>query len=120
MLVFLTPNRKFLVRILGWTHIHFLAVFFTLFYCCCFLCSTVSVLRGHSFFSFPPQSPMTSDFNGNFLPRFYPLLILSNLNSCERASISLLPGNLEFLKMKRNYWYHFYNLFGMTQSLAVD
>ena len=53
---------------------------------CCFVflffsVRLVSVLRGHSFFSSPPQRPMPSDFEGN-------------------------------------YWYHFYNVFGMTRSLT--
>ena len=42
----------------------------------------LSVLRGLSVFSSPPQRPMTSDFEG-----FYPLHLFSYLNSLERASI---------------------------------
>ena len=47
----------------------------------------LSVLRGHSVFSSPPQRPMTSDFEGFFYPRFYLLHLFSYLNSWERASI---------------------------------
>ena len=44
----------------------------------------LSVLRGHSFFSSPPQRPMTSDFEG-FLYNY--ITLFSYLNSWERASI---------------------------------
>mgnify|MGYP000707682274 CR=1 FL=1 len=46
-----------------------------------FYCSTLSVLRGHSFFLFPPQRQMTSDFEGFFYLRFNPLPLFSYLNS---------------------------------------
>ena len=41
----------------------------------------LSVLRGHSVFSSPPQRPMTSDFEGFSIPdfihyRYFPILIL--------------------------------------------
>ena len=42
----------------------------------------LSALRGDSYFSSPPQRPMTSDLEG-----FYPLHLFSYLNSWERASI---------------------------------
>ena len=51
-----------------------------------------------------------------FYPRFYPLQLFSYLNSWQRASISLF--NVEC--HTRNYWYHFYNVFGMTMSLTGD
>ena len=47
----------------------------------------LSVLRGHLVFSSPPQRPMTSDFEGFFYTRSYPLHLFSYLNSWERASI---------------------------------
>ena len=47
----------------------------------------LSVLRGHSVFSYRPQRPMTSDFEGFFYPKFYPLHLFSYLTSWERASI---------------------------------
>ena len=54
----------------------------------CFLANRLlSVLRGHSFFSFPPQRPMTSDFEG-FLYQILSITLFSYLNSWERASIS--------------------------------
>ena len=46
----------------------------------------VSVLRGHSDFSSPPQRPMTSDFEG-FLYQILSITSFSYLNSWERASI---------------------------------
>ena len=49
-----------------------------------------------------------------FYSRCYPLhCIFSYLNSSERASI-----NVEW--QTRNYWYHFYYVFGMTRSLSGD
>ena len=52
-----------------------------------FLVRLVSVLRGHSFFSSPPQLPMTSDFEGFSIPDFIHFTCFLNLNSWERASI---------------------------------
>ena len=49
-----------------------------------------------------------------FYARFYPLHLFSYLNSSERASISLLMLSAK----QENYWYHFYNVFGMTRSLS--
>ena len=49
--------------------------------------STLSVLRGHSFFSSPPQRPMTSDFEGFSIPDFIHYILFTYLNSWERASI---------------------------------
>ena len=52
-------------------------------FCFCFFnVRLLSVLRGHSVFSSPPQRPMTSDFEGFFIPD-----LLSYPNSWERASI---------------------------------
>ena len=48
----------------------------------------LSVLRGHSVFSSPPQQPMTSDFEG-FLYKILSITLFSYLNSGERASIFL-------------------------------
>ena len=46
----------------------------------------LSVLRGHSVFSYPPQRPMTSDCEG-FLYQILSITLFSYLNSWERASI---------------------------------
>ena len=46
----------------------------------------LSVLRGPSGFSSPPQRPMTSDFEG-FLYQILSITLFSYLNSWERASI---------------------------------
>ena len=65
------------------------------------------VPRGHSVFSSPPQRPMTSDFDPRFYPlHFNPILIL------EKEPVFLI---LMFSAKQGNYWYHFYNVFGMTQ-----
>ena len=55
---------------------------------CSFLSDRLlSVLRGHSFF-YPPQRPMTSDFEGFSIPDFIHYInLFSYLNSWERASI---------------------------------
>ena len=64
-------------------------------------------------FSSPPQLPMTSNFEGFSIPDFihyiyFPILIL------EKEPV------LMFSAKQGNYWYHFYNVFGMTQCLTVD
>ena len=46
----------------------------------------VSVPRGHSVFSSPPQRPMTSDFEG-FHYQILSITLFSYVNSWERASI---------------------------------
>ena len=51
-----------------------------------FLVFNFSVLCGHSFFSSPPQQPMTSDFEG-FLSQILSITLFSYLISGERASI---------------------------------
>ena len=59
---------------------------------------------------------MTSDFEGFSIPDFIHSICFPYINSSERASISLL-----MLSAKQgNYWYHFYNFFGMTRSLTGD
>ena len=75
----------------------------------------LSVLRGHSFFSSPPQRPMTSDFKG-FLSQILSITLFSYLNSWERA---IIPFSMLSAK-QGNHWYHFYNVFGMTWSLTGD
>ena len=51
------------------------------FVCVFFSVQLLSVLRGHTVFSSPPQRPMTSDFEGFSIPDFihyiyFPILIL--------------------------------------------
>ena len=58
---------------------------------CVFSVRHLSVLRGHSVFSSPPQQPMTSDFEG-FLYQILSITSFSYFNSLERASISLFNG----------------------------
>ena len=62
------------------------------------------------FFSSPPQRPMSSDFEGFSIPDFihyiyFPILILDDE--------PVFPF-LMFSAKQGNYWYHFYNVFGMT------
>ena len=59
---------------------------------------------------------MTSDFEGFSFPDFihyiyYPILILE-----KEPVFPFLMFNVK----QGNYWYHFYNAFGMTQSLTGD
>jgi len=71
-------------------------------------------LRGHLVYSSPPQQQMTFDFE-RFLTHVLIITFWSCLNFWERASISLF-----MCAKQENYWYHFYNLFGMTRSLTGD
>ena len=76
----------------------------------------LSVLRGHSGFSSPPQRPMTSDFEGFSIPDFIhyiysPILILEKEPVFPFLMLSAKQGN---------YLVPFYNVFGMTSSLTGD
>ena len=71
----------------------------------------LSVLRGHSVFSSLPQRPMTSDFE-DFI---HYIFILSKFFRKSQIFPFLM------LSAKQgNYWYYFYNVFGMMQSLTGD
>ena len=64
----------------------------------------------------PPQRPMTSDFEGFTIPDlihyiYFPILILEKEPVFPFLMLSAKQGN---------YWYHFYNVFGMTRSLTGD
>ena len=79
------------------------SVFYFIFYF--FSVRLLLVLRGHSFFSSPPQWPMTSDFEGFSIPDFihyiyFPILIL---DSWERASI--FPFECSVLNNSVLYWF---------------
>ena len=93
------------------TRRHFLYTYFIFF-----SDRLLSVLRGHSVFSSPPQRPMISDFEGFSNPDFihyiyFPILILE-----KRPVFSFWM----FSAKQGHYWYHFCNVFGMTQSLTGD
>ena len=67
-------------------------------------------------FSSSPQRPMTSDFEGFSIPDFihyiyFPILIL------EKEAVFYF---LMFSAKQGNYWYYFYNVFGMKRSLTGD
>ena len=75
-------------------------------------------LRGRHMFipATTAQRPMTSDFKGFSIPDFihyiyFPILIL------EKEPV--FPF-LMFSAKQGYYWYHFYNVFGMTRSLTGD
>ena len=76
----------------------------------------LSVLRGHSVFSSPPQWPMTSDFERIFYTRSYPLhyFLILFLEKEPVFPFSMLSAK------QVNYLYHFHNVFGMTRSLTGD
>ena len=68
------------------------------------------------FFTSPPQRPMTSDWEGFSIPDFihyiyFPILIPEKEPVFPFSMLSAKQGN---------YWYHFYNAFGMTRSLTGD
>jgi len=76
----------------------------------------LSGLHGHSVFSSPLQRPMTSDFEGFSIPDFIHYIYFPNL-ILEKEPV--FPY-LMFGAKQGNYWYHFYNVFGMMRSLTGD
>ena len=78
-----------------------------------FIVRLLSVLRSHSFFSSPPQRPMTSAFEGFYIADFinFPNLILEKKPVFPFSMLSAKQGH---------YWYHFHNVFGMTRSFTGD
>ena len=78
----------------------------------------LSVLRGHSFFFIPATTANDLRLQRIFYPRVYPLHLFSCLNSWERASI--FPFECSCSAKQVYYWYHFYNVFGVTRSLTGD
>jgi len=62
-----------------YTSLNYLRIFILYF----FSVRLLSVLRGHSFFSSPPQRPVISDFEGFSIPDFihyiyFPIFIIEN------------------------------------------
>ena len=86
-------------------------------FCLCFLafdfCRFCVVIR---VFSSPLQRPMTSDLEGFSIPDVIHYIYFPILFFWERASISIWM----FSAKQGHYWYHFYNVFGMTRSLTGD
>ena len=96
--------------VVGFLYISFFLFFFSFYFC------LLSFLRGHSVFPSLPQRPMTSDFEGFSIPDIIHYIFFY-LNSSERAGIFpflMLSAKQEY------YWYHFYNVFGMTRSVTGD
>ena len=60
---------------------------FCVFFVCFFSVRLLLVLHGRSFFSSPPQRPMTSDFEG-FLYQILSIALFSYLNSWERILVN--------------------------------
>ena len=77
------------------------------------ICRFYVVIR---FISSLPQRPMTSDFEGfsvlHFIHYIYFLILI-----LEKEPV--FPFSM-FSAKRGNYWYHFYNVFGMTRSLTGD
>ena len=83
----------------------------------CFLFFSVrllSVLRGHSVFSSPPQQPMISDFEGFSIPD-----LIHYINFLSYFLRKYFPFLMLSVK-QGNYLYHFYTVFGMTRFLTGD
>ena len=59
------------------------------------------------------QWPPTSK---DFYPRFYPLHLIFYPNSWKKSVFPFLM----FSAKQWHYWYHFYNVFGITRSLTGD
>ena len=70
----------------------------------------LALLCGHSFFSSPPQQPMTSDFEGFSIPDFIHYIYFY-IFILEKEPV--FPF-LMFSAKQGHYWYHFYYVFGMT------
>ena len=100
---------KYLINTSGYRKIGFSAHFY--FYFLAFdFCRFFVVI---SFFSSPPQRPMTSDFYTRSYPLHYFLILI-----LEKEPV-LFPFSMLSAK-QGHYWYHFYNIFGMTWSLTGD
>ena len=86
-----------------------------MFFCLLFVCFVGSAWS----FGFFIRATTANDLRlwRIFYPKYYPLHLFSYPYSWERASMSLF--NVECSK-QGNYWYHFYNVFGVTRSLTGD
>ena len=85
--------------------------FRTVFYIYFFSVPLLSVLRSHSVFSSPPQRPMKDFYTRSYPLHYFLILILEKEPVFPFSMLSAKQGN---------YWYHFYNVFGMTRSLTGD
>ena len=87
-----------------------------MFFCFCFLAFDLSVLRGHSFFFIPATMANDLRLRRILYPRFNPLHLFYIL-ILEKEPV--FPFSMLSAKQE-NYWYHFYNIFGMTRSVTGD
>ena len=91
-------------------------IWFVVFFLYFFSVRLLSVLRGHSFSSFPPQWPMDSVFERISIPD-----LIHYIYSCILILLKEPVFPFSMLSVKQgHYWYHFYNVFGMTRSLTGD
>ena len=115
-IVFFLNYRKMFINQHTLSHAELSCLAAYLFFFFFFIVRLLSVLRGHSVFSSPPQRPMTSDFEG-FLSKLHPL------HCCPIFILQKEPV-FPFLMFsaKQGIYprYHFYNVFGMTRSLTGD
>ena len=81
-----------------------------------FLLFDLSVLRGHSFFH-PRHNCQWPPTSKDFYPRLYPLHFVCPILIFKKEPV--FPFVMLSAKQV-NYWYHFYNVFGMTLSLTGD
>ena len=77
----------------------------------------LSVLRGHSFFFHPRQNGQWPPTSKDFLSQILSITFIF-LSYFLRKS-QYFPFWM-FSAKQENYWYHFHNVFGMSQSLTED
>ena len=91
--------------VVNWRAVHKYSCFFLF---CFFSVRHLSVLRGHSIFPSPPQWALKDFYTRSYQLHYFLLLIL------EKEPV--FPFSMLSAKQV-NYWYHFYNVFGMTGGL---
>ena len=77
----------------------------------------LSVPLGHSFFH-PRHNSQWPPTSKDFYPRFYPLHF-NPILILQKEPVHVFPFSMLSAK-QGNYWYHLYNVFGMTRSVTGD
>ena len=95
---------------------HWIWTFMKQFFGVFFSNRLLSVLRGHAGFFIPTTTANDLRLPKIFYPRFYPLHLFS-VFILEKEPV--FPF-LMFSAKQESYWYHLYNVFGMTRSLTGD